>query len=471
MIFIRFLSGKTLKLVSRLFAYFQIKIVPKLLKIERLAFTYFWRRRIKNVGPSCHFGGRCFISDRSSLVLGANVHIGRNGYIHSEGGVTIGDNTHISRNVTIYTVNHNYRGERLPFDSTSFRKPVSIGRNVWIGINVNIAPGVRIGEGAIIGMGAVVTKDVPPLAILKPGSEKATKFRDIVHYNNLDSKRMYGGINGRRLTKDELEFQNARDLGERMFFVVSTGRSGSTTIARVLNENESCSCQHEPRYQMIRISSDFLHGKITESDALNELSDNFIECSKYHDRITFGESDQKYGNLISLIHKVLPKAKFIWLLRDARDVVASTYGRGWFDDFEFGYAPTPMIPIHSEEPWSQFRPNGYEAGQFSESEWKYMSSFERNCWYWSFWNRTIEQQLKQVPDEQWMFLRLEELETRITDLQNFLKLNKVGVAVDSHNVAVHGRHKSDNWSSDEWEAYTKWCAQPMAEWYSQGERQ
>ena len=85
--------------------------------------------------------GKIRISSPSRIKIGDNVHINDNAYIRAEGGVTIGDNTHISRNLVLYTINHHYDGQRLPYDDTFVEKPVNIGRNVWIGMNVCITQG------------------------------------------------------------------------------------------------------------------------------------------------------------------------------------------------------------------------------------------------------------------------------------------------------------------------------------------
>jgi acetyltransferase-like isoleucine patch superfamily enzyme len=151
---------------------------------------------IKSKGHGVGIWGRVSISGHANIVLGNNVHIGKNAFIKAEGGLKIGDNTHISRNLVLYTMNHRYDGERIPYDETHVLKPVEIGKNVWIGMNVCVAPGSKIGDGAIIGMGTVVSGIVPPMAII--GSEKwrTLGFRDEAHYQELDNQGSYAGPNG-----------------------------------------------------------------------------------------------------------------------------------------------------------------------------------------------------------------------------------------------------------------------------------
>lgn len=126
--------------------------------------------RLAACGKGVGFYGRTVIHSPKNVAIGNNVHIGDNAWIQGDGGLQIGDNCHISRNLTLYTVNHRYRGDCLPYDEQLDLKPVVIGRNVWIGMNVCVAPGSTIGDGAIIGMGTVVSGEVPPLCII--GNQK-----------------------------------------------------------------------------------------------------------------------------------------------------------------------------------------------------------------------------------------------------------------------------------------------------------
>lgn len=154
-------------------------------------------KRLGSFGKKSEFKGVAYISGAKNVHIGANVHIGENCYFKGEGGIVIQDNCHISRNLTIYSVNHNYEGTALPYDNTTIKRKVIIEKNVWIGMNVNIVPGVIVGEGAIIGLGATVTKNVPKCAIVGGNPAVVIKYRNIDHYNSLDSKGAYGGKGGR----------------------------------------------------------------------------------------------------------------------------------------------------------------------------------------------------------------------------------------------------------------------------------
>lgn len=147
-------------------------------------------------GSGVRIHGRFYCSSPENLDVGDNVHINTNAFFRAEGGLSIGSNTHISRNLVVYTMNHNYQGDLLPYDAGRILKRVNIGKNVWIGMNVMITPGVTVGDGAIIGMGAIVSKDVPPLAIIGSVHQRILKERDEQHYYQLLSDEKYSGMSG-----------------------------------------------------------------------------------------------------------------------------------------------------------------------------------------------------------------------------------------------------------------------------------
>ena len=162
-------------------------------------FQHKYYRKIPLIGKGVKFRGLSILTGLSKIEIEDNVHINENAYIRGEGGLFIGANTHIAKNLVIYTHNHNYQGELLPYDHTRIYKGVRIEKNVWIGINVTILPGTHIKEGAIIGAGAVVSGEVPSLAIYGASLGQIIKYRDLDHYNQLEDTKAYGGASGKKI--------------------------------------------------------------------------------------------------------------------------------------------------------------------------------------------------------------------------------------------------------------------------------
>ena len=122
--------------------------------------------------------------------LGKNINF--NGMeIGGCGVVKIGDNFHSGKDCSIITQNHNYEGEKIPYDETYICKDVIIEDNVWLGNRVIILGGVTIGEGAIIQAGSVVVKSIPKYAIAGGAPAVVFSQRDIEHYKILKSKKRF----------------------------------------------------------------------------------------------------------------------------------------------------------------------------------------------------------------------------------------------------------------------------------------
>jgi len=381
-------------------------------------------------GKNIRINGKTFISSPEKLVLGNNVHIGNGCFLYSNGGLVIGDNTHLSRNITIYTSNHNYQGEVLPYDNSDIIKPVLIGKNVWIGMNVNIIPNIKIGDGAIIGLGSVVTVDVPDLAIVGGNPAQIIGYRDEGHYSNLDNNKKYGGVNGLSINEKELEIYriNAVRKKNNLFFIASSGRSGSTSIAHLLNQHKSITCLHETKKQLVRIDTEYIHQEKSKENIINELNSIYNTASFIPNNGVYGESDHKLSNLIELINEVSPECKFIWLIRNGKDVVASTHGWKWFSEEEKKKGEFYGGGRDDVYQWYYYRLNGGICDPSISSErWEGMSAFEKNCWYWNFINTRIRKQLEKLQKARYLIIKLEELHERQNDIFKFLVLlsNKI----------------------------------------------
>lgn len=183
------------KLIDRVipYIYHQIHIIEKK---ENERFNNLAKMQMKSCGQGVGLWGNMKITGINQVSLGNNVHIGENAFIRAEGGLTIGDNTHISRNLVLYTMNHDYHGNRLPYDEKMIYKSVFIGKNVWIGMNVCITPGTIIHDGVIIGMGTTVSGEVPPLSIIGGEKWRILGHRNPEHYELLDHSNSYSGVNG-----------------------------------------------------------------------------------------------------------------------------------------------------------------------------------------------------------------------------------------------------------------------------------
>ncbi len=146
------------------------------------AVGYYWKMQIKHKGKDLRIHGKIKILDAGKLVIGNYCRIGKGAFLFCKGGLTIGNNVQFSRNITVYTANHNFKSDVLPYNSEYLLDPVIINDNVWIGMNVSILPGVVIGKNSILGMNAVITKDVPENAIVV-GNNRIIGYRSEAQIN------------------------------------------------------------------------------------------------------------------------------------------------------------------------------------------------------------------------------------------------------------------------------------------------
>lgn len=418
--------------------------------------------KIKTKGSNIHIKGTVKITEPRSLILGNNVHIGDNCYFLTRAGISIGDNTHLSSNITLYSSSHNSKDGIVPYSSNHIDKPIHIADNVWIGMNVNILPGVTIGHGAIVGMGTTVAKDIGPGEIVVSQPFRVISQRNSEKYQCAVDSSMYGGVNGKRLNENECrEFKvGLNHPNITPFFVLSTGRAGSTTIAKLLSQHNEVTCLHEPKFSLIRLSTEYLHKIKTKEQVLAELKTLFID-SHCHPLHIYGESDQKLSNMVHLLAELIPNAKFIWLIRQPDATVNSTFSRGWFSDNELGFTKLEKL----EDPlyrgiFSDYRPQADKIGEMSNQQWVKMSSFERNCWYWNFWNQQIKDQLDSLNSERWMKVRLEELDNNIGEVLTFIGAEKTHLKPIIANVAEkkYQLKNNDDWNDDMKASYNRWCS-------------
>ena len=411
-------------------------------------------------GEGVEFKGRIVVTNPESLLIGDNVHIGENAYFCTRGGLSIGDNTHISRNVTIYTANHDIEGKRLPYDSNYIERPVHIGRNVWIGMNAMICPGAKIEDGAVIGMGTVVSGIVHAGEKFVGAAGRVIGCRDAVHYETHERMECYGGSDGRPIGEPFSDRVGLATAARPPMFVLSAGRSGSHSIASFLSRHPQVQAFHEPRGQLVRLSCQLAHRSISQQQAVDEMKELF-SATRISPKIVRVESDQKYFNLGPVISQVLPNAKFVLLIRDARQFVASAEHRGWFSSDD-------TADKQFAQRWRQFRLRGDLCGSYNVDEWYKSTSFEKCCWYWNYVNSTTLKFFDDHRTENCRVIRTDRIEAESEALFKFLGVDSFDIPVLVTNRGRGGRPShSSKWSESQWDIFTTICGALMDEWFGE----
>ncbi len=115
---------------------------------------------IINFSENIKIGKGSFVSIGESGILdiGRNVVIGGNDKIICFDSIKIGFNTRIAWDVTIIDTDFHRTINRYSNETSSLRKPISIGCNNWIGFGVTILKGSKTPNYCVIGANSFLNK-------------------------------------------------------------------------------------------------------------------------------------------------------------------------------------------------------------------------------------------------------------------------------------------------------------------------
>ena len=168
---------------------------------------------------------------------------------------------------------------------------------------------------------------------------------------------------------------------KRLFFIVSTGRTGTQWLAGLLCQCPDTFVEHEPvpveqLAHKAAVCNEAISDKYIEKFRLKEI---YSRVSKERPDIRiYGEVNGALRRHIVPIRKYIPSVKLIHLVRDGRDVVRSVVSRGTFSGAH---------PVYYD-----FRPPIVD--EYSE-RWEKLSEFEKACWLWQWENRYMRQHINQ----------------------------------------------------------------------------
>jgi hypothetical protein len=156
-----------------------------------------------------------------------------------------------------------------------------------------------------------------------------------------------------------------------MFFVLALGRSGTTSLAHMLEELDTVRVHHEPWHFDPKLLSMRYAGVYTE------VVEGMLEERFAHLLPSESSRIAHYGEVNSYLryeHSWLQarfNPAFLHLVRDGRDFVRSAYVRLTYTARD---NTVPIVP-RDGDPY---------AGQ-----WRSMSRFEKLCWYWNHTNSML----------------------------------------------------------------------------------
>ncbi|HHS98086.1 MAG TPA: sulfotransferase [Chloroflexi bacterium] len=180
-------------------------------------------------------------------------------------------------------------------------------------------------------------------------------------------------------------------------FALSTGRTGTKTLAALLGLSGNLFAYHEPRPKLFALSRlAYLYGDSSPADeiltaafatARQELLEYALSCGR-----GYAETSPHLTFLAPAILRLLPNARFIHLTRHPVAVVRSGVRRRWYAGHHRD--PTRITP----------RPGTEDADR-----WATYSVVQKNLWLWDATNRWILEFLSTLPPEQALCLKAEEI--------------------------------------------------------------
>lgn len=219
-------------------------------------------------------------------------------------------------------------------------------------------------------------------------------------------------------------------MGKRTqaFFVVSSGRSGTAMLHKVLSSAAGVEMHHEYMVQIVQpLGVRRYLGLVSAAEARAVLAHTHAAAVHYSDAAHWGDSSNKLSWLIPDLAALLPEAKFVHLVRDGRKVAGSYFRKlsaECYDDrstailqaFVDDCAQAPMPPPEKKYWWPLPRKDDPRSAEFRR-----YGPFERIAWHWAEINRVILDSLAALPASRSHFVRLEALQSSPSQVRNLFR--------------------------------------------------
>jgi hypothetical protein len=256
---------------------------------------------------------------------------------------------------------------------------------------------------------------------------------------------------------------------KRPLFVLSAGRSGSNMLGQVLNLAPGVTSTHEPLPHLLDVNFRVWAGRATDHDveaALAVRRDSLI-AKAAQNGLAYVESSTYLSFLVSQL-KDRYDAKFIHLVRDAREFVASGLARGWYKwplpvrwlRLQLGSRATRSLQSSLE--WECHRlwpPDGAR------------SRAAQVAWLWQEYNLGIDRRLREAGAES-LRMKLEDFERDAKSaLQGVLafagidasaRLDEMVSVAQRRPNRRRGKQKTLQWTPADEDALNQWAGSARA---------
>lgn len=239
-----------------------------------------------------------------------------------------------------------------------------------------------------------------------------------------------------------------------LFFILGSGRSGTYWLSNLLNQNKNTVVFHEPDFsadcEVMSMASQHPEGSATLEYNHQFRKYRIARRIKQNSADIYGEVTGTLRHHCFALKTVFPKAEFMMLCRDGRDVIRSVM------------------------PWAHYTKGSTGAyniepvkGQRYFEQWKSMSRFEKMCWEWDHSYRIL---LACIPPH-----RIVHFERMTSEYDYFLGkiVNVVGILVKQEKWGIQFNTKEKNatqyftyphwkdWAVQEKNAFDRICGETM----------
>lgn len=225
---------------------------------------------------------------------------------------------------------------------------------------------------------------------------------------------------------------------QRIYFFLSTARSGSKWLVNLLDRATPLRAQHEfmlnHRYQNGELKADkhTADGFVDLVNRPEEARNLLIEGRAWVEGFPqdYAEANVYLERFLPLVQELYPDATLVHLHRDPRDVVRSVLNRNWYDTPED--TRHPVMPV---------------------ADWDRLSQFEKACWYVRSTNETLLRACEHRLAFEHATRDLDYLIDVLTDLGIPVYPR---LAEPEHGTVINGNY------SDAFPAYDSWSEEQQA---------
>ena len=245
--------------------------------------------------------------------------------------------------------------------------------------------------------GACTTKSKPPVKLLSRVAHAAETFVERVHGK---IQRYRDSRFGPR-KRSNLTIGRAYESGWKGYdavFVLSTGRTGTATLARLLGLSSAVQAEHEAIPQLVKASFDAYMDTSPNweerwSRVLLAARDDHVLNANAEGKI-YVETNYRLTYLSRAIVQSFPESKFIFLHRDPHKVIRSGMRRGYYHG------------LHQAWNFARIRPRQDDV--YFE-EWDGFSPLQKLAWRWARVNDQAADFFLQLPASRRMELPSKDL--------------------------------------------------------------